>query len=57
VSYDNGVAVNLDVLDAQVSLAQIQNNLAGGIYDYLMAKASLDRIMAQSYIREEMHEK
>jgi len=57
VSYDNGVAVNLDVLDAQVSLAQIQNNLAGGIYDYLMAMASLDRTMAQSYIREEIHEK
>jgi outer membrane protein len=48
ISYDNGVAINLDVLDAQVSLAQIQRNLAGGIYDYLIAKAYLDRSMAES---------
>jgi len=53
ISYDNGVAINLDVLDAQVSLAQIKTNLAEGIYDYLMAKASLDRSMAESYIKED----
>jgi outer membrane protein len=54
VSYDNGIGINLDVLDAQVSLAQIRKNLSGGIYDYLMAKAFLDRNMAISYIKEEV---
>lgn len=47
VSYDNGEAINLDILDAQVSLAQIEENLAEGIYDYLMAAASLDRNMGK----------
>jgi len=50
VSYVNGVAINLDVLDAQVSLAQIQKNLAAGIYDYLMAQAYLDRSIGKSFI-------
>jgi len=50
VSYANGVAINLDVLDAQVSLAQIQKNLAAGIYDYLMARAYLDRSIGKSSI-------
>ncbi|MFA5157126.1 MAG: TolC family protein [Candidatus Omnitrophota bacterium] len=57
VSYDNGVAINLDVLDAQVSLAQIQKNLAEGTYNYLMAKAYLDRNMAESLIKEAGNEK
>ncbi|MDD5108223.1 MAG: TolC family protein [Candidatus Omnitrophica bacterium] len=52
VSYANGVAINLDVLDSQVSLAQIQRNLASGIYDYLMAQAYLDRSIGKSIIRE-----
>ncbi|MDD2866397.1 MAG: TolC family protein [Candidatus Omnitrophica bacterium] len=43
VSYDNGVGTNLDVLDAQVSLAQIEQTLAEGVYDYMMAQAALDR--------------
>ncbi len=47
VSYANGVAINLDVLDAQVSLAQIQKNLASATYDYLMAQAYLNRSMGQ----------
>ncbi len=50
VSYSNGVAINLDVLDAQVSLAQIQRNLASGIYDYLMARAFLDRSIGHSVL-------
>ncbi|MDD5691817.1 MAG: TolC family protein [Candidatus Omnitrophica bacterium] len=50
VSYANGVAINLDVLDAQVSLAQIQRNLASGIYDYLMAQAYLDRSIGRSVL-------
>ena len=53
VSYANGVAINLDVLDAQVSLAQIQENLAAGIYDYLMAQAYLDRSTGKSFITKE----
>jgi len=52
VSYDNGVATNLDVLDSQVSLAQVQQNLAQGIYDYLMAEAFLDRTMGKSSLEE-----
>ncbi|MDD5634567.1 MAG: TolC family protein, partial [Candidatus Omnitrophica bacterium] len=52
ISYDNGVAINLDVLDAQTSLGQVQKNLAEGIYDYLMAQAALDRTMGKSYIEE-----
>jgi len=55
VSYQNGVAINLDVLDSQVSLAQIQTNLASGIYDYLMALAYLDRSIGKltldAYVR------
>ncbi|MBU1869606.1 MAG: TolC family protein [Candidatus Omnitrophica bacterium] len=54
ISYDNGVGTNLDVLDAQVSLGSIQNNLAQGIYDYLMAEASLDRTMGKSYVVKEV---
>ncbi|MDD5356337.1 MAG: TolC family protein [Candidatus Omnitrophica bacterium] len=48
VRYNNGVGINLDVLDAQVSLANVEKNLAEGIYDYLMAKAKLDRTMGRS---------
>jgi len=47
VSYDIGEGTNLDVLDAQVSLSQVEQNLASGIYDYLMAKAFLDETMGR----------
>jgi len=57
VSYDNGVGTNLDVLDAQVSLSQIQTNLASGIYDYLMAEAYLKRSMGENFITEVANEK
>jgi len=50
ISYDNGEAKNLDVLDAQVSLSQIETNLSQGIYDYLMAHAELDRTLGKSFI-------
>lgn len=50
VSYQNGVAINLDVLDSQVSLAEIQMNLASGIYDYLMARAYLDRSIGKTVL-------
>jgi outer membrane protein TolC len=49
VSYDNGVGTNLDVLDAQVSLSQIEQNYSSAVYDYLMAKAYLDRTMAKGF--------
>jgi outer membrane protein TolC len=57
VSYANGVAINLDVLDAQVSLAQIQKNLAAGTFDYLMAQAYLDRSIGKPFIKETKNEK
>lgn len=52
VRYNNGVGINLDVLDAQVSLANVEKNLAEGIYDYIMAKAQLDRLMGKSSLKE-----
>jgi len=52
VGYDNGVDINLDVLDAQVSLGQVQQNLASAIYDYLMAEAYLKRTMGQGQMKQ-----
>jgi outer membrane protein TolC len=53
VRFDNGVGINLDVLDSQTSLAQVEQNLAQGIYDYLMAKAQVNRVMGRLYSGEE----
>ncbi len=53
VRYNNGVGINLDVMDAQVSLANVQKNLAEGIYDYIMGRARLDRLMGKSIMKEE----
>jgi outer membrane protein len=50
IGYDNGVMINLDVIDAQVSLSQVEKNLASGIYDYIMAKAYLDELMGREYL-------
>lgn len=52
VRFDNGVGINLDVLDAQVAFAQVRQNLANGIYDYIMAKADLDRNMGVEYLEQ-----
>ncbi len=49
VRFDNGVGINLDVIDAETSLAQVEQNLAQGIYDYLMAAAQLNRVMGRQY--------
>ncbi|MDD5282131.1 MAG: TolC family protein [Candidatus Omnitrophica bacterium] len=57
VSYDNGEAKNLDVLDAQVSLSQIETNLSQGIYDYLMAQAELERTLGKSFLSGGINEK
>jgi len=52
IRFNNGVGINLDVLDAQVSLASVEKNLAEGIYDYIMAKAKLERVMGKSSLEE-----
>ncbi len=52
VRYNNGVGINLDVLDAQVALAGVEQNLTSGIYDYIMAKAKLDRVMGRGLVEE-----
>ncbi|MFH0764035.1 MAG: TolC family protein [Candidatus Omnitrophota bacterium] len=49
VGYDNGVVDNLNVLDSQVSLSTVEKNLAQAIYDYLMAKAQIDRLRGIFY--------
>ncbi len=54
IGYDNGVTKNLDVLDAQVSLSQVEKNLSEGIYDYLIARAQLDRVMGRELYAEGM---
>jgi outer membrane protein TolC len=48
--YDNGEGTNLDVMDAQVSLSQVEKNLSEGIYDYFMAEAYLNRAMGRSCV-------
>jgi outer membrane protein TolC len=49
ISYDNGVGINLDVIDSQTALGQVEKNLVTGIYDYLVAQAYLDRTMGREY--------
>ena len=45
VRYEAGVGTNTDVLDAQVALVQARNNYNSSLYDYNLAKASLDTAM------------
>lgn len=52
VSYENGEAINLDILDSQVSLSEVERNLAAGIYDYLMAQAFLDKTMGNEFLKD-----
>jgi outer membrane protein TolC len=49
VRFENGVGINLDVFDAEVALAQVQQSLAQGTYDYIMARAQLDRTTGRQY--------
>lgn len=49
VGFRNGVATNLDVIDAMVSLSHVKENLSNGRYDYLMAKAYLDRTRGREW--------
>ena len=46
--YLNRVGTNLDVLDAQVSLSQVEKDLSEAIYDYETAKAYLERSIGES---------
>jgi outer membrane protein len=52
VRYDNGEGTNLDVLDAQVSLSQVEKYYLAGIFDYVMAKAFLERVLGQNIAAE-----
>jgi outer membrane protein TolC len=49
VRFRNGVGINLDVFDAEVSLAQVETSLAQAIYDYIMAKAQIDKLRGREY--------
>ncbi len=53
VRYDTGVGINLDVLDCQVALAQVEQSLAEAKYDYIMAKADLNKAMGRELSKEE----
>ena len=55
--YKAGVGINLDVLDAEVSLAQVEQNLAQGVYDYIMANAQLDKTMGKEFLKEAVYAK
>ncbi|MFH1692540.1 MAG: TolC family protein [Candidatus Omnitrophota bacterium] len=49
ISFSSGVATNLDVIDSMVSLSQVRENLCNGRYDYLMAKAYLDKTRGREF--------
>lgn len=49
VRYRNGVGINLDVFDSEVSLAQVEQSLAQATYDYIMGKAQIDRLRGREY--------
>jgi outer membrane protein TolC len=45
VRYDNGEGTNLDLLDAQVSLSEVERNYSAGVFDALVGMAYLQRIL------------
>lgn len=49
VRFTNGVGINLDVFDSEVSLAQVEQSLAQATYDYIVAKAQIDRLIGREY--------
>ena len=55
-SYREGQVTNLDVLDAQISLSQIEKNLSDAIYDYIVALAYLDKSIGRSPFEETKNE-
>lgn len=52
IRFDNGEGTNLEILDAQVSLSQIEQNYSAAVYDYLTAEAFLDRTMGKDFLEE-----
>ncbi len=56
-SYRVGEGTNLDILDAQVTLSQIDNNLYEAIYEYNIATAALNKAIGRSEIEEAKSEK
>lgn len=46
--YANGVGLQLEVMDAQVALSQTLTNQAQATYDYLMAKAEWEKLVAKN---------
>lgn len=52
VRFQNGVGINLDVFDSEVALAEVEQNLAQGKYDYIVAKAALDRTIGNEFSKE-----
>jgi len=47
VRYENGLATQLELMDAQVALNQARNNLLSARYDAITAKAALDKAIGR----------
>ena len=43
--YENGVAINLDVMDAELAMTQAKINYIQALYDYNTSRAQLDKAM------------
>jgi outer membrane protein TolC len=43
--YDNGISINLDVVDAELALTQAKTNYIQALYDYNTSRAQLDKAM------------
>jgi len=43
--YHSGIGTNLDIIDAELALAQAKTNYIQGLYDYNTSKAELDKSM------------
>ncbi|MCM8796402.1 MAG: TolC family protein [Candidatus Omnitrophica bacterium] len=56
VRFYSGEGTNLDVLDSQVTLSQIEKNYSEAVYDYIMAKAFLEKSIGKEYFTEEGNE-
>lgn len=55
--YENGVVTNLDVLDTQISLSQVKVNYSEALYDYIMAKAYLEKVKGEDVMQGENNER
>ena len=43
--YENGVAINLDVMDAELAMTQARTNYIQALYDYNISRSKLDKAM------------